>query len=96
MTAQSSTAKTVSNDLAALKNIGPKSAERLRAVGIESRAQIEELGAVEVYRRLTRIYPASLTMLWALQGALMDLPFHQVPAEIKSALLDDLTERRPQ
>jgi len=83
---------TMPEDLSALKNIGPKSAQRLLAAGIESRAQIEELGAVEVYRRLSRNYPASLTMLWALQGALLDLPFHQLPAEIKSALLDDLAE----
>lgn len=80
-------------DLTALKNIGPKSADRLRAAGIESREQIEELGVVEVYRRLSRIYPASLTMLWALQGALLDLPFHQVPVEMRSALLDDLAEQ---
>lgn len=75
-------------DLTTLKNIGAKSAGRLLEAGIESRGQIESLGAVEVYRRLRQRYPASLTMLWALQGALLDLPFYQIPPEIKAALLD--------
>ena len=80
------------DELTKLKNIGPKSAVRLREAGIESREQIADLGAVEVYRRLRRHYPASLTMLWALQGALMDLPYYQIPPEIKAALLDELAQ----
>ncbi|MYE26210.1 MAG: TfoX/Sxy family protein [Chloroflexi bacterium] len=78
------------DELTMLKNIGPKSAVRLREAGIESREQIADLGAVAVYRRLRQRYPASLTMLWALQGALLDLPYDQIPPEIKAALLDEL------
>lgn len=80
------------DELTKLKNIGAKSAVRLREAGIESRQQIADLGAVEVYRRLRQHYPASLTMLWALQGALMDLPYYQIPPEIKAALLDELAQ----
>ena len=76
--------------LTSLKNIGHKSARRLVEAGMESREDIEALGAVEVYKRLRARYPASLTMLWALQGALLDLPYYQIPPEIKSALLDEL------
>lgn len=76
--------------LTKLKNIGPKSARRLLEAGIESREQIEALGAVEVFGRLRARYPASLTMLWALQGALLNLPYYQIPPEIRSALLDEL------
>jgi DNA transformation protein len=81
-------------DLTKLKNIGPKSADRLLEAGIESREQIEALGSVEVYRRLSEIYPASLTMLWALQGALLDLPYNRLPKEMKAALLDELEVAR--
>jgi len=81
-------------DLTRLKNIGPKSAARLADVGISSRREIEALGAAEVFRRLRQLYPASLTMLWALQGALLDLPYHQIPPEIKAALLDELEAGR--
>ena len=80
------------DELTKLKNIGPKSAARLREAGIGSREQIAELGAVEVYRRLRQHYPASLTMLWALQGALLGLPYNQMPTEIKAALLDELAQ----
>ncbi len=79
------------SDLTKLKNIGIKSAEQLEAVGISSPAQIEKLGAVEVFKRLREQYPVSLTMLWALQGALLDLPFSQLPEEIKDTLLDELS-----
>ena len=57
--------------LTKLKNIGVRSAEQLIEVGISSPAQIEKLAAVEAYKRLREQYPVSLTMLWALQGALL-------------------------
>ena len=78
--------------LRSLKNIVDKSACRVLLARIESREDIDALGAVEVFKRLRKQYPASLTMLWALQGALLDLPYYQIPPEIKSALLDELGE----
>lgn len=83
----------MNEDLTKLKNIGPKSAARLKQAGIASRAQIEALGAVAVFKRLRTLYPASLTMLWALQGALLDLPYYALPPEMKAALLDELGEQ---
>lgn len=80
--------------LTALKNIGETSAEKLLDVGIDSREQIEELGAVEVFKRLRKRYSVSMTMLWALQGALLDLPYNEIPAEIREALLDELAGSR--
>ena len=82
----------MNEDLTTLKNIGPKSAARLRRIGITSRAQIEELGAIAVFKRMRETYPASANMLWALQGALLDLQWNQLPPEVKSALLDELGE----
>ena len=86
-------APSTSDELTKLRNIGPKSAARLREAGIESREQIADLGAVAVYRRLRQHYPASLTMLWALQGALLDLPYNRIPPEIRAALLDELAQQ---
>lgn len=77
-------------DLLKLKNIGETSADWLIAIGIDSITQIEELGAAEVYRRLRARFPVSRNMLWALQGALMDLPYNQLPPDTKRALLDEL------
>jgi len=79
-------------ELLSLKNIGPKTADWLVAIGIQSGAEIEALGAVVVYRRLQDRYPVTLNALWALQGAIMDLPFNQLPEVIKADLLRQLAE----
>jgi len=80
------------DDLIKLKNLGEKSADMLIDIGITSPQQIEDLGAVEVYRRLQEHYKVSRVMLWALQGALMDLPYNQLPDDVKQSLLDELGE----
>jgi hypothetical protein len=47
-----------------LQNLGPKSEERLNAVGIFSRADLRRIGSVEVYRLLReRALPASLNLV---------------------------------
>ncbi len=79
-------------DLLKLKNIGETSADWLIAIDIDSIAQIEELGAAEVYRRLRARFPVSRNMLWALQGALMDLPYNQLPRDTRQAPLDELQD----
>ena len=81
------------NDLLDLKNIGEQSSRWLLDIGIESKQQIEELGAVEVYCRLRERYPISKNMLWALQGALMNLCYNQLPEVVKATLLDELATR---
>lgn len=77
-------------ELRKLKNIGETSAEKLAGVGITTRKQIEEMGAVAVFKRLRSRYPVSMTMLWALQGALLDLPYYLIPDEIRKTLLEEL------
>lgn len=62
-------------------------------IGIESEQQIKKLGAVEVYCRLRERYPVNMNMLWALQDALMNLPYNQLPEVVKAALLDELATR---
>ena len=79
------------NELQSLKNIGASSAEKLLDIGISSRAQLDELGAVTVFQRLRQRYPVSMTMLWALQGAILDLPYYLLPCEMKDELLHELS-----
>jgi DNA transformation protein len=69
-------------------NIGPKSAQWLEAVGIKTLEDLEDLGAVEAYRRVKAAFPGrvSLNLLWALQGALLDLPWNELPPEMKIKL----------
>jgi len=81
------------DDLAKLKNIGEKTAIWLHEIDVHSAEDIETLGVVEVYRRLKAERPeVSLVALWALQGAMMNISFTQIPPEIKHSLLQMLEE----
>ncbi len=86
--------------LTSLKNIGAISATWLESVGIKTAEDLYELGVVEAYRRVKTAYPerVTLNMLYALQGALLDLHWKEVPPEMKTALLqqvgEEVTRRR--
>ena len=84
--------------IASLKNLGPKSAAQIVAVGIDGPDEIRELGAAVVFHRVKSRFPdsTSFNLLWALQGALMEINWHDIPDEIKRQLLsevDSLTNR---
>ncbi len=84
----------MSGELFKLRNIGAKTVAKLAGIGIKSAAQLEELGAVEVFRRLRAQRPVNIAMLWALQGALLDLAWYELPSDIKQALLEELDGRK--
>ena len=75
-----------------MKNLGPKSAEQIIAVGVDGPDEIRALGAAEVFHRVKSRFPdsTSLNLLWALQGALMEVHWHDIPDEIKHQLLTEL------
>jgi hypothetical protein len=63
-----------------LRNIGPKSSAWLRQVGLHTREEIEEAGAVEAFMRVKRAgFKPTLNLLYALEGALCDCHWQEVP-----------------
>jgi hypothetical protein len=76
------------SDLVSLRNTGPKSAAWLESVGIKSPEDLFDIGIEEAYRRVRIAYPdqVSLNMLYALQGALLDLPWNELPEDMRSKL----------
>ena len=71
-----------------LRNLGPKSRAMLAAVGVTSLAHLTKLGAVAAYSKVKRSgAPASLNLLWALEGALTGLPGQTVAREHRPSLL---------
>jgi DNA transformation protein and related proteins len=65
---------------AKLRNIGPKSAAWLRQVGLRSREDLEAVGAVDAFMRVKRAgFKPSLNLLYALEGALLDCHWQEVP-----------------
>ena len=71
-----------------MKNIGPKSKECLASVGIHTLDDVASLGVIETYKRVKAAYPekVSLNLLYALQAALLDLPWNELPPDIKAEL----------
>ena len=71
-----------------MKNMGPKSSEWLASVGIHTLDDVARLGVVLSYKRVKAAYPdkVSLSMLYGLQAALLDLPWNELPPDIKAEL----------
>ena len=68
------------SDTAKLRNIGPKSAAWLRQVGLRSREDLEHAGPVGAYLKMRRAgFKPSLNLLYALEGALCDCHWQEVP-----------------
>lgn len=71
-----------------LRNIGPKSAAWLRQVGLRTEEDLRAIGALEAFMRVKRAgFKPSLNLLYALEGALTDCHWQEVPAERRSELL---------
>lgn len=71
-----------------LRNIGPKSAAWLRQVGLRSRQDLEAVGAVDAFMRVKRAgFKPSLNLLYALEGALHDVHWQEVPESRRSELV---------
>lgn len=78
------------SELLQLKNLGMASVNILRAVGINTYADLKRTGAVEAYRRIkARDINVSKVMLYALQGALMNVHWNDLPPELKRQLVEE-------
>ena len=75
-------------ELTSLKNIGAQSASWLRSVGIVNADDLYKIDAVEAYLRTKAAYPdrVSWNLLYALQGAILDLHWNDLPQDMKVTL----------
>ena len=63
-----------------LRNIGPKSAAWLRQVGLRTQEDLVAAGPVDAFMRVKRAgFKPSLNMLYALEGALQDCHWQEIP-----------------
>ncbi|HYD94360.1 MAG TPA: TfoX/Sxy family protein [Noviherbaspirillum sp.] len=77
-----------------LPGLGPKSAGMLAAIGVHSRADLAARGAVGAYLALRQAgQPASLNLLWALEGALTNRDWREVARDDRLRLLLELEAR---
>lgn len=76
------------SELLQLKNLGMASVNILRAVGINTYSDLRHTGAVAAYRKIkARHINVSKVMLYALQGALMDIHWNDLPPDLKAQLV---------
>lgn len=78
------------SELLQLKNLGMATVNILHAIGVNTYTDLRQMGAVEAYRRIkARDINVSKVMLYALQGALMDLHWNELPPDLKQRLVDE-------
>ena len=71
-----------------MRNIGPKSAAWLRQVGLRTEADLVAEGAVAAFMRVRRAgFKPSLNLLYALEGALQDCHWQEVPEARRTELV---------
>jgi len=79
------------NDLHLFKNLGAASINILNAVGIRNQAELRRLGSVQTYLKIQhRGIQVSKVMLYALEGALMDVHWKGLDPIIKDKLLAEV------
>ena len=73
---------------AKMRNIGPKSAAWLRQVGLRTLEDVAAIGTVEAFMRVKRAgFKPGLNLLYAIEGALRDCHWQEVPEERRQELI---------
>lgn len=73
-----------------LRNIGPKSSAWLRQVGLHTREDLAAAGPVDAYMRVRRAgFRPSMNLLYALEGALQDCHWQEVPEARRQQLVGE-------
>ncbi|MCQ4313998.1 TfoX/Sxy family protein [Pseudomonas stutzeri] len=75
------------DELLTLKNLGKTSAQWLHASGIHTADDLRRLGSVSAYQAVkSRGFNASRVLLYAIEGALRDTNWKELPDTLKSEL----------
>ncbi len=78
------------SELLQLRNLGMASVNILHAVGINTLEDLRRVGSVEAYRRIiARDINVSKVMLYALEGALLDIHWNDLEPDLKLRLVSE-------
>ena len=73
-----------------LRNIGPKSMAWLRQTGVRTLDDLKAVGALSAFVRVKRAgFKPSLNLLYALEGAILDCHWQEIPDLRRSELITD-------
>ena len=74
-----------------MRNIGKVSRTWLRAIELHTLDDLKRSGSVAAYRMIKSMQPkATLNLLWALEGAILDIDWREIPDRRKRELLSRL------
>lgn len=81
------------SQLANLPNLGPVTLQWLDNIGVRTRRDLQELGAINAYQLLrSHGYRVSLNLVYAIEGALRDCDWRRLPAPVRIALRDAMQD----
>ena len=78
-----------------LINLGPKSEQWLQAIGVHTREDLQQVGAIDCYRILkAQGYPVTLNLVYAIEAALMDIHWTKLTTQQKQSLKQAIEEQQ--
>ena len=88
----------LSNSLKDAKNIGATIEKHLNEIGVFSLADIAQMTPVKAYQNICKQNPSKIFpvcyYLYSLQGALLDIHWDDLPAELKTELRKQVDMKR--
>lgn len=82
-------------DVSGLRNLGPRSAALLASIGVRTRDDLAKLGAIGCCARLLAAdRKISLNMAYAIEGALQDCDWRELPHEFRLQLVKEFRDLR--
>jgi hypothetical protein len=79
------------NESSPIKHFGKVGTLWLNSIGIFSLEALGNMGSIEAYKRIKEIHhDANILMLYAMEAALWDLPWNQLPPELKEMLQEQV------
>lgn len=74
-----------------IRNIGKVSRQWLYEIGIYTLDDLQKSGAMPVFQLIRANHPrVSLNLLWALEGAILDIDWREIPESRKQELRQQL------
>ena len=75
------------SELTSMANIGKEMAKKLTAIGIKKKKKLLQSGSKQVFLKLKEKFPhVCLVHLYALEGAIQNMEFNNLPEEKKKEL----------
>ena len=79
---------TADKKLIEMKNLGPSTVNVLNSIGIRTQQELQAVGSVQAYRRIRQKgILVSRALLYAMEGALLDMPWQSLDPALKVQLV---------